>query len=152
LDGLRPRYRSGSSLHGTGWSARRAGWSATTHSAFFVAKNPRSCLLGGTPSGRRVPGNAPRSAVHPGHPWTTKNPRSVLTNYPSSGALNATNSPRISQETIPTTILATPSMTLCPGTNPTSTSREVSVSPEHGLGQQHQQKNTRNRQPSRKNR
>jgi hypothetical protein len=58
---LWPHCKSSSSLHGVERSA-------TAQSVFFAAKNPRYCLPIGTPSGRRVLGDAPGLAGHPGHP------------------------------------------------------------------------------------
>jgi hypothetical protein len=57
-------------------------------------------------------------------------PSSVSASCLGIGALNATNSPRIPQETTPTIVLTTPSMTTCPGVGPTMASEEISVSPE----------------------
>jgi hypothetical protein len=56
-------------LHVTSDGLRwRPGRFAMSQSVFFSVENPRTRLLGGTPSGKGVPRCALRSAGHPGHP------------------------------------------------------------------------------------
>jgi hypothetical protein len=56
--------------------------------------------------------------------------------------------PQIPQETTPTAISTTLVMTMYRYADPASASEEISVSPEPGLGQQHQQRYARRRRPS----